>query len=170
MLFNRRLCRKDCTLFCQTEIKSRRTNLNFFPWIWNVYIEVIISLNILLNIYTRIRRENKPQQQQQKGTQQTQKGLNTFGGGAGQGEERLKSLPHSLDKILAKVLQLPLWCVWFWLLPFTGGTELDRCSWCLELRATVKRSAQSQCTREIFELENLSLIVLNGEITKDDFQ
>lgn len=90
--------------------------------------------------------------------------LDTFG------EKKLKPLPHSPDKILAKVLQLPLWCVWFWLLPFTEGTELDRCSWYLGQRVTVKKSAQSQCTREILESENLRLVVLDTEMTKDNFQ
>lgn len=33
-----------------------------------------------------------------------------------------------------------------------------------------KRVAQSQCTREILQLENFCLTILDGEMTKDDFQ
>lgn len=43
-------------------------------------------------------------------------------------------------------------------------------SWCLGQRVTLKESAESQCRREISESENLHLIVLDGEMTKDDFQ
>lgn len=78
----------------------------------------------------------------------------------------LKYFSLSPEKILAKVLQFPLWCVWFWLLPFFCRRNWVRHTWCLEQRITVKKSGQSQCMREMLEWENLLQSALDGGMTR----